>query len=214
VRKELDAARSNAEAAEWDRDQFRRLAGADDDQLFDGREAVRVLREVSGYTPGGGEYETDTSDPEFLAAVGVPEDWRGEAELWDGWTAGLLREGVRQIAEADGLTGPALVDRATQEAERAATVERRKAAHLEAELAALGEATAEAERSAASRAAVPGRDQLDKVMRYESHLARQLTQTLHLLERLQAVRAGSPPTPPAAVDVMVEAGVLALNPAG
>jgi hypothetical protein len=44
------------------------------------------------------------------------------------------------------------------------------------------------------------------VMRYESHLNKQLTQTLHQLERLQALRSGNPPAPPAALDVTVETG--------
>ena len=45
---------------------------------------------------------------------------------------------------------------------------------------------------------------LNKVMRYESHLTRQLLQLLHTLERLQAARAGLPVQPPAVLDVTVE----------
>ena len=37
--------------------------------------------------------------------------------------------------------------------------------------------------------------------RYEGHLARQLAQTLVLLERLRDARAGSPPPPPPVRDV-------------
>ena len=42
-----------------------------------------------------------------------------------------------------------------------------------------------------------------KITRYESHLGRQLQQTLTQLERLQAVRAGIPVVPPLAVEVGV-----------
>jgi hypothetical protein len=77
---------------------------------------------------------------------------------------------------------------------------------LEAELARLdGRVTAEAE-SARRKALLPKPDVLDRVMRYEAHLARQLTHTLHTLERLQLTRRGTSPPPPAALDVTVEAG--------
>ncbi len=42
--------------------------------------------------------------------------------------------------------------------------------------------------------------ELEKVMRYEGHLHRQLVQTLHELEPMQARRAGKP-TPLARLDV-------------
>jgi hypothetical protein len=47
---------------------------------------------------------------------------------------------------------------------------------------------------------------LNKVTRYEAHLSRQMLQSLHTLERLQAARAGQSVPPPAALDVTVEAG--------
>jgi hypothetical protein len=56
------------------------------------------------------------------------------------------------------------------------------------------------------RLVLPPADVLDKVMRYEAHLNRQMLQALHELQRLQAARAGAPVLPPAALDVTVEAG--------
>jgi hypothetical protein len=70
----------------------------------------------------------------------------------------------------------------------------------------VGNALAAEEDAARRRVLLPAADTLDKVMRYESHLGRQLTQTLHLLERLQAARSGNPPVPPAALDVTIDAG--------
>jgi hypothetical protein len=46
---------------------------------------------------------------------------------------------------------------------------------------------------------------LDKVMRYEAHLSRQMTTALHTLERLQAARAGRDVPPPVALDIVVDA---------
>jgi hypothetical protein len=42
---------------------------------------------------------------------------------------------------------------------------------------------------------------VERVTRYEAHLSRQLAQSLHELQRLQATRAGEPVTPPIVVDV-------------
>jgi hypothetical protein len=54
---------------------------------------------------------------------------------------------------------------------------------------------------------------LDKVLRYETHVSRQLLQTLHELQRLQAARAGQPAPLPAALDVTVEGATITPAPA-
>ena len=90
-------------------------------------------------------------------------------------------------------------------ASRDAVVERKRADGLAAQLAKLEAAAAEKEAAARRRGLLPVADSLDRVMRYEGHLARQLTQTLHLLERMQASRSGNPPPAPAALDVTVTA---------
>jgi hypothetical protein len=56
------------------------------------------------------------------------------------------------------------------------------------------------------RLVLPPAETLDKVMRYEAHLNRQMLQAPHELQRLQAARAGAPVPPPAVLDVTVEAG--------
>jgi len=45
---------------------------------------------------------------------------------------------------------------------------------------------------------------LQRVMRYESHLSRQMTQSLHELQRMQAARAGDLVAAPLALDVTVD----------
>lgn len=206
VQKELDASRENAASYERFSDEFRRLPDLPDDHPFEGGDAFSLLLELSGYSPNSDEETVDTEQPDFLADVGVPEEWRNDSDWWDGWTAKHLRNGAKEIAEEYEMTAAELIEKAVRESAQSATLERRKVNALEAELAGLAAATAEAERVARGRALLPAADVLDKLTRYESHLARQLTQTLHLLERLQGSRAGNPPSPPAALDVTLSAG--------
>ena len=148
VRTELDAARANAASAERFRDAFGRLPGLPDDHPVDGGDAFALLLELTGYTPDGDEEAIDIEDRDFLAAVGVPDEWRDDPDWWDGWTAALVRAGAAEIAaEAEG-TAPELLARAAREAGQAAVLGRRKVARLEAELAELEAPTAEAERVA------------------------------------------------------------------
>jgi hypothetical protein len=197
--KQLDAARDNAASAEGFRDQFRRLRELPADHPIDGGEAFTLLREAAAYTPNGDDEPVDIEDEEFLAGIGVPEGWRAEPDWWDGWTAGLVLAGVRVVAAEEGMTADDLLDRAILETTLTADRERRKAARLEVEFSELVEKCAVAEDAARQRALVPGADTLDRVMRYEGHLARQLSQTLNTLERLQMTRAGTPSTPPVAL---------------
>jgi hypothetical protein len=159
---------------------------------------------MCGYTPDGEEFDFDTSDHKFLAKVDVPEEWRDEPRWWDGWTAGMVRVGVRVIAKEAELSAEELLDRAVRGAEQAAAAEGRKSDALEVELAGLAPGAAAAEEAARRVVLLPKADVADRVLRYEGHLARQLTQTLHTLERLQAARYGNPPTPPAALGITVE----------
>lgn len=105
------------------------------------------------------------------------------------------------------------VERAIRGADRIAEADRRKAERLEVELAPLAAKAAKAEKAARAQAVLPSAAVRDKVMRYESHLNKQLVQAPHLLERLQATRAGNPPAPPVAPDVTVEAGACPPRPA-
>jgi len=47
---------------------------------------------------------------------------------------------------------------------------------------------------------------MEKVMRYETHLSRQLHRDLHELQRLQGSRQGKPVAAPIAIDVEVASG--------
>lgn len=60
---------------------------------------------------------------------------------------------------------------------------------------------------AASARLLPHPDEIDKIIRYEAHLVRQLYQAQHELEALRAARRGQP-APLLRVDVQDTAGVL------
>ena len=119
--------------------------------------------------------------------------------------ARLLRNGAKEIAEEFDMTAEELLSLAVRHNDKSATFERRKVARLEIELADLEAPTAEAERVARGRALLPSTEVLDKLTRYESHLARQVAQTLLLLERLQDTRIGNP-TPPTVLNVTTNGG--------
>ncbi|MBM3983697.1 MAG: hypothetical protein FJ304_26190 [Planctomycetes bacterium] len=206
VRKELEAARGGAASFAEFRDQLTRLRGLAAEHPVTGDEACSLLREVGGYAPDGNERYIDTDDDEFLAGIGVPADRRADPVGWDGWTAGIVRTGVAAVAAASGLSASDLIERAIAGADRFVREDRRKVPRLEALLEHKAEQIAGPERVARGKALLPPSDVLDKLTRYESHLNKQLTQTLHTLERLRAIRDGHPPAPPAALDVTIDAG--------
>jgi hypothetical protein len=53
---------------------------------------------------------------------------------------------------------------------------------------------------------LPDKEVLEKVVRYEAHLSRQLHKDLHELQRLQALRQGKPVAAPIAIDIDVATG--------
>jgi hypothetical protein len=64
----------------------------------DGDDAEGVLAEVIDEPPRGGGGVLRPGRRGFLAGLGVPADERHAPYVWDGWTAGLVRQGVAQMA--------------------------------------------------------------------------------------------------------------------
>ncbi len=195
-----------------------RLPTTADDQPFDAEDATLLLGALPASLPGAEGVDDRTLDapmtldpmadvthPKLLTALGVPAEHHHTPEEWDGWTAGLVRRGAERIAAAVKWTGPKLLAQATEnntaelKITKAVVVERKR------ELAAVKRTTAVEEAEARRRALVPAAETVEVVMKYEGHLQRQLTQTLHELERRQALRSDCPPQPPAAMDVTLHA---------
>lgn len=178
-----------------------RLPKLSDTARLDGREAWHLAYAMANQAGG-----PKPKDPEFLGAMGVPADMHDDPAQWDGWTAGGVRGGARWLAAAAGLTPDQVLARTRRSKCQMADQERQYQAAAEARLAGRqAEETASRER-ARGRTLLPPADVLDKVMRYEGHLTRQLLHAMNTLERLQRARLGSPGPPPIAVDVNLAAG--------
>lgn len=206
IQKQLAAARDNAASFATMCEAFRNLLAAPPDDRLSGADAFHMLREASAYTPNGDEEVTNIDDEDFLGEVGVPEECRDDPEAWDGWTVGHVLARVTIIAADDEMTAPELLTRAVRQSGATADEERQKAERLEAELAPFVARRAAAEAVARAQAVLLDDAAMNKLLRYETHLNKQLVQTLHLLERLQAARVGNPLVPPLAVDVLVDTG--------
>ena len=155
----------------------------------------------------------DGEDPDFLAAVGVPEEAHGDPYAWTGWTAGMIRRGLALFAQAgrmkpDKLLGRVRTDFTKERDEAAARI-----GPLEVQARDLRRRAQEQEVHERGRRMLPKEVILEKIIRYEAHLGRQLQTALHTLERLQAGRAGAAVVPPAILDVTVNGGEALTLPA-
>jgi hypothetical protein len=160
-----------------------------DGERMTGEEAGTVLAAIAD--------RTETVDPETFSMPDVVPDEISWSQF-DGWTVGRVRQGIAAMAAAEGdEVGPDALLVAALEHFRVETIKVKP----EADAVARDLDHMRRERLLA---AVP---ETDRIARYEAHLSRQLAQSLHELQRLQAARAGVPVTPPAVVDVSVsEAG--------
>jgi len=161
---------------------LRRLDTMDDGRTIAGEEAGAILRqcgEVAGDKDE--EFDSDAVDYPLIADF-----------AWDAFpdiTAAGLRACIAAIADASKTAVADLIAGAVY--------------HYECEERGAQYRLEQAERTIGrwreARAVLEG-PELEKVMRYEGHLHRQLLQTLHELEAMQARRAGKP-TPLARLDV-------------
>lgn len=203
------------------------LSGLSDAAPFDGTDAVFLLESLTGSLPktldlDDDEWDelpsdplADPSHPRFLLAVGVPVHAHPDPEGWGGWTAGAVRAGAQRMAGSVGWDAKALLSRAATDAAASMKAERKQLIALRKELRAAEQRADVDEAMARRRAMVPTEAAVGTVVKYEGHLQRLLTQTLHQLERRQAFRSDCPPHPPVAVDVTVHAaedGVTTLLP--
>ena len=178
---EVDAKHGDEEALEIEgvRQLVRDLFKSNDTPVATGsaRYFISVVAEEAQVKPD----EVDLPDP--LKHPYLDLESSGEC------TTGLIREGLRAIAAHAGREEGELLTEALS--------------HLLVRLARdeldVKKVSRERERRALERL-LPDEENLGKVIRYESHLHRQLLQTMHELEALQARRQGRQ-TPLARVDV-------------
>jgi hypothetical protein len=181
------------------------LLSLPDDARLGGDDVCGAFQDVNGALPDFENSYFDTDDEGFLAGLGVPEDDLQDAYHWDGWTAGMVRRAVAQIAQDSGVKPERLLGRAAQDRREAQDAGKAEVKRLGREVTDLRRRVREREERLRLRRMLPDGKTLETVTRYEAHLSRQLLQAQHTLERLQAARAGRPVPPPAALDVTVNA---------
>jgi hypothetical protein len=161
---------------------MRRLAAMDDGRAIAGEAAGDILRQC-GTVAGDNDGEFDPDAVDYPLAADFA--WGDFPDI----TAATLRACIAAIADASKVAVTDLIAGAVY--------------HYECETRSAQYRLEQAEKTIGrwreARAVLEG-PELEKVMRYEGHLHRQLLQTLHELEAMQARRAGKP-APLARLDV-------------
>ncbi len=179
-------------------DFFAGLAGLPGDSLIPAELAEAGLPAAQEVLLG---YDHDGDAPrptsaKFHAQLGVAKDA-------DDWTADQVRAGFAVYA---GFLGEPVEWMMTEVANDLAKAVGRRAAEWRAARARRVGLTERRRTEAVRRTAdalLPAEGRADLVLRYEGHLQKLLTGTLHELERLQAMRAGRAGPVPVVVDISV-----------
>jgi hypothetical protein len=185
------------------------LSGLVDSSRVNGGDACMVFKAFAAAAFERAEEGMDPpphADDAFLISLGVPENALPDAGEWDGWTAATVRKGLEKIANAARIEPERLYDCALSRWHEGQTDRRANVEILEKKVGDLRSRIRAREDRLRQQRVLPDGDALDKVLRYETHLSRQMFQTHHELQRLQVSRAGTPATLPAALDVTVEGG--------
>jgi hypothetical protein len=190
------------------------LSGLPDDARLDGDDVYGALEDLNSALPGAEDDFFDLEDRGFLTGLGLPEDELSAPFDWDGWTAGMVRQALQEMARKFKTNPEKVLTRATEERQKIQSEGKAELRALQRKIKELRrQMKAKQDRQTRERI-LPDSDTLQKVSRYEAHLSRQLYQALHELQRLQAARAGQPVPPPAALDVTVDAPGNALEALG
>ncbi len=160
-----------------------------DGYTLDGPVAVALLFRTRDYVSLTHDTGFDTKSSSFLSDLGVPADWHGRLDRWDGWTNSILRKGLSSLAERNGMDLDQLLDKAERNAETIVAKSKTKLDQLESELNHIRNQYMmkfkEKDDPPEETGLVLDQTSLDKVMRYESHLTKQLLLTLNELKSLQ-----------------------------
>jgi hypothetical protein len=203
ARKKLAEARERAEPWRGTAELLRSLPDLPDDAPVNGGDLEGAFTDINGELPGGEDTYFDVEDKRFLAGLGVPADEADDPWLWEGWTAGLARRAVREIGKAFKADPDNLLAKARRSREEWQEEAEERVRRLEAKVRQLEKVMRVREDRLRQRRVLLDAETLDKVMRYEAHVGRQMLQSLHTLERLQKSRAGEHVPAPAALDVTV-----------
>jgi hypothetical protein len=174
-----------------------------DDAPVSGDDAYGVFEDLLAALPEE-EEGADNEDLDFLISVGIPEDEVDDAYGWDGWTAGMVRKGLAELAHSGRVAPEKLLAKALKKRRDIQDQNTDEVQKLEATIKVLRRRLKAKEDRLMRERMLPDANTLQKITRYEAHLSRQLLQALHELQRLQAARSGYSVPLPAAVDVVVD----------
>jgi hypothetical protein len=112
-----EVVRSNLKSAKVDLKLLKRFARMGDDEPLSGLDAANILWEVAQHTDAVAEGKAEAE--EVLENLSVPGLEEGTyPEEFEGWTAGLLRRAVEQVASSADKEGPdAVLEAAMRSAE-------------------------------------------------------------------------------------------------
>jgi hypothetical protein len=203
VQEGLEKLRAQAQEKRW-RIEFLEVLPecAETDEVWGGR-VKGLLEGVANQLPG--KPSLNLKDPAFMAWLGVPEEERDDPYEWEGWTAGMARKAAAHIASRCGPDADLLLTTVLQKEKESLNDLRRAIRRWERVARKRRLEVKVCEDRLRQRRMLCDDKTLDKIMRYEAHLSRQMQQALHTLERLQAARAGRDVPPPAALDITVDA---------
>jgi hypothetical protein len=173
-----------------------------DTRTAGGSDVAGLLRCLCKLVPGD---PVNVTDAALLECLEIPPEARPEIMAWDGWNAVTIRKVVAQLADRCGMTLEELVETAAQIEQPALAQIEADVGDLEVERRKLRREVRVCEDRLRRRRMLCEDNTLDKNMRYEAHLSRQMQQALHTLERLQAARAGRDVPVPSALDITVDA---------
>jgi hypothetical protein len=174
-----------------------------DEAPVSGDDAYGVFEDLLGALPEEEEYR-DIEDPDFLTGLGIPEDELDAGYGWHGWTAGMVRNGLAELAKSAGIAPEKLLAKALKRRREVQAQNTDDVQRLEATVKVLRRRMKAKEDRLKRERMLPEANTLQKITRYEAHLSRQLLQALHELQRLQAARGGQAVPLPAALDVVVD----------
>jgi hypothetical protein len=173
-----EAVRGNAKSDEQDYKLLKRFAKMKDDKRLSSIDADIIIWGAMECADKVAEGEVDPEELlERISLPGLPDSdsWEG----YEGWTAGLVRAVMEQIAKATGEEPEELLEAATRSARYKAERAKLEAEKVERDL-----------RNMTRERLLPDEKTLEKVARYEAHLSRGLFKAMHELEALQVRRTG------------------------
>jgi hypothetical protein len=180
---------------------LRDLPDLPDNSLVDGDAVYGTLEDLNSEAPN--EQFLEIEDHSFLRDLGVPNDELHDPWNWDGWTVGMVRKALNRMASTFKTTADKLRVKAFRGREETQNAGLEEVSRLRKEVGELEERIQLRATRQVHQAVMGDQPTVDKIMRYEAHITRQMLQALHTLERLQKTARGDDVPPPVALDVTV-----------